>query len=277
MGTTLSTNRGTFEAFARTRELAITILSFVPDTNLIVGPAAGILLRLLGTFEAVRTNKNGFMEIIYRAAMILYFLWRSRPTIPESPLTMGYLQAIQTFTDILEDISLFASLCAGRKWWGRLLRVRSDAEKISEYRRRLNDSLKLFKAQGHHTSGHSTSASGPGNVLGTNVQNLTKARQRMTETLQRMKKDEIKLNQLGSDISYLVDFVIAHVNDADQRYTLEQLELLYTIIKDVDAFAQKYGGRMWLGRYLHRRGDLRKKSAAESQLNELCKMDPQRK
>ncbi|TFK68789.1 hypothetical protein BDN72DRAFT_651363 [Pluteus cervinus] len=92
----------------------------------------------------------------------------------------------------------------------------------------------------------------------------------MNETLQRMKKDEIRLNHLGSDISHLVDFVIAHVGDADQRYTPEQLELLYTITKDVDGFAQKYGSRMWLGRYLHRRSDLKTKSAAEFQLNELC-------
>ncbi|TFK68783.1 hypothetical protein BDN72DRAFT_960015 [Pluteus cervinus] len=132
------------------RETAIGVIRFVAaaaDSVPIAGQVASNLLGLVETVEGMRSNKEGFKDIIRKASEILSFLGRRRPTVEETSFTLGYIEAMQTFADIVAEICTFAAGCRNRKWWIRLIRLRADADKVSQYGKRLDDALSLFKLE----------------------------------------------------------------------------------------------------------------------------------
>ncbi|TFK68796.1 hypothetical protein BDN72DRAFT_897851 [Pluteus cervinus] len=117
------------------------------DSVPIVGQAANKVLVLAETVETMRANRESFRVIVKEASSMVFSLSRFRSSVPETSLTMGYFRAMQTFGDTLDEVCIFASRSANRKWWGRLIRLQSDAGKISEYRMKLNHAFQLFNIE----------------------------------------------------------------------------------------------------------------------------------
>ncbi|TFK58004.1 hypothetical protein BDN72DRAFT_724808, partial [Pluteus cervinus] len=91
-----------------------------------------------------KENKEQFKQLADECCALMYTLYQTRGTIPNGERTADYVRAVQTLDNTISEISCFALRSASRKWWRRLLRVQSDADKIGEYRQKLNHALVLF-------------------------------------------------------------------------------------------------------------------------------------
>ncbi|TFK68795.1 hypothetical protein BDN72DRAFT_841362 [Pluteus cervinus] len=92
--------------------------------------------------------------------------------------------------------------------------------------------------------------------------------------LNEVKKDGINLCGLVANMGLIVNFALAHANEAHKHYTQQQIDHLSNLITQVEKFVRKYSRRGWFGRFFHRKSDRKTVSAAENQLDELCRMDP---
>ncbi|TFK68802.1 hypothetical protein BDN72DRAFT_841378 [Pluteus cervinus] len=138
---------------ASTGDLSAQMLSMMLETIKTAGEAApvpflehaaSVALVILETVQNVKENKEQFKQLADECCALVYTLYRTRGTIPDSEITVDYVRAAQTLDNTISEISRFALRSASRKWWQRVLRVQSDTDKIGEYRQKLNHALVLF-------------------------------------------------------------------------------------------------------------------------------------
>ncbi|TFK68782.1 hypothetical protein BDN72DRAFT_841351 [Pluteus cervinus] len=102
-------------------------------------------------------------------------------------------------------------------------------------------------------------------------------REQLRASLEDVQRDDISLHKLGAHIDVLVDFVLAHANEAGTSYTNAQLELLSAVIADVETFTRRYGRQGRLSRCFHQARNNGAVLDYRSQLTKLCGMDPVRR